>query len=91
MVMTPAHDILLQGDFGTRKVVLAISVCGKRVPQQKQLKETLQALLVFTLEMQSCECHARQSVGEKPPGILVEQRREPVFECWVDGLLFPFI
>lgn len=28
MVMTPAHDILLQGDFGTGKVVLAISACA---------------------------------------------------------------
>lgn len=28
MVMTPAHDILLQGDFGTGKVALAISVCA---------------------------------------------------------------
>lgn len=28
MVMTLAHDILLQGDFGTGKVALAISVCA---------------------------------------------------------------
>jgi len=28
MVMTPAHYIFLQGDFGTGKVALAISVCA---------------------------------------------------------------
>lgn len=28
MVMTPARDILLQGDFGTGKLVVAISACA---------------------------------------------------------------
>lgn len=88
MVMTPAHDILPQGDLGTRKVVLAISVCEKTVTEQEQLKETPQALLMFTLEVQSSECCSSQPVGEKSPGILVQQRTEPVCECWVDGLLF---
>lgn len=90
MVMTPAHDILLQGDFGTRKVALAMSVCANCHREQEQLKETPQALLMFTLEVQSCKCHASQPVRQKSPGILVQQMREPVCECWVNGLLFSF-
>lgn len=39
MVMTSTHDILLQGNFGTRKVALAISVCEKTVTEQEQLKK----------------------------------------------------
>lgn len=39
MVTTWAHDILLQGDFGTRKVALAISVCEKTVTEHEQLKK----------------------------------------------------
>lgn len=89
--MTPAHDILPQGDLGIRKVALATSVCEKTVTEQEQLKETPQALLMFSLEVQSSRCHASQPVGEKSTGILVQQRREPVCECWVDGPLFPFI
>lgn len=92
MVMTLTHAILLQGNFGTRKVALAIlSVFERTVTEQEQLKETPQALLMFTLEVQSCKHHASQPVGEKSPGILVQQRRQPICECLVDGLLFPFI
>lgn len=91
MVMTLAHDNLPQGDLGTRKAALAISVCEKTVTEQEQLKETPQALLMFTLEVQTCKQHASQPVGEKSPGILVQQRREPVCECRVGSLLFPFI
>lgn len=91
MVTTPAHDILPQGDLGTKKVALAISVCERTATEQEQLKKTPQALLVFTLEVQSCKCHASQPVEEKSSEILVQQRRKPVCERWVGCLLFPFI
>lgn len=60
------------------------------VTEQEQLKETPQALLMFTLEVLSSKSHASQPVGEKSPGILVQQMKEPVCECRVDGLLFSF-
>lgn len=56
--------------------------------EQELLKETPQTLLMFALEVQTCERHARQPVGEKSRGILSWGMRDPVCESWIDGLLF---
>lgn len=64
--------------------------CVQTAMEQELLKETPQTLLLFALEVQSCECHASQPAGKKSPGIPPRGMRKPVRECWIDGLLFAF-
>lgn len=81
----PSSWYFAAGDFGTRKVVLAISVCANCHGARTAKRYCSDTPDVFSGGAELWVSRQPTSARESP-GIPLWGMRQPVRECWIDGL-----